>query len=414
MTSRSRSDDDSPAGDELVYGRRATQGTWSPDWVELAPGIDSHAARIYRILRMRLNKARKARGDYRVWPGTASLAHSCGLERSGSVSPYLAQLEELGAIDIHRRGMPRRNVYVVHDTPPPGYQGPLTIQDWDQVPTNRLAIAAIKAKDKARNDAARAKAKAAADKRTAQKAQLSPDTRSSGYQAPPGQMSLLDTPSSGYQDAPSSAHLDTPSGRDHDAAKNVDHSSKEPPRKEPPPTHVPHQPRAPHDSHQPHPREEEEPEPPDGDFVLQAVLARVPRRARPGPAQHQALRRLADAALDAGWTVDALLDRLTQGDLLDNTAGVYAVLQHRLSPGKGLPDEVPPPTPVAPAPAPDEPPRLVDEWQPPCGLPGCDPVTRTLVDEEGRTRFDVVQGVPKRMHCPRCSPYATSGPSGPP
>lgn len=397
-------DDEIPVGDEVEEGRTVTSGRWSPDWVVL--NFSAPAVKIYMSLRMRLNKRRNGK---RVWPGTASLAVLLDLNRgrselprTDSISPYLAELEKGGAINIRRERLPRRNVYVVHDTPPPGFTGPESIYEWDDIPENRLKIAAVKQANKDRNDKSRAAARAARPPK--KKKQVSPDTGLNRHQEPAGQMSLLDTGSDRYQETGPDRQPDTGPDRQPDTASDRQHSYGERIETEPPPAQPPLPP------HQPHQDPEEEAIDPFIDDqshdVLARVLAEVPRKDRPSVTDQERLRQLVIAALLSGWLPGPLGERLTRG--LDRADHPYGALHYRLT--KGLDDPPRPPLQrsgqTPPETGPTAPPAA---YRPPCGEPDCDPVTRRLVDDQGRPRAQRGGGF---VDCPRCSPH--TNPTGVP
>jgi hypothetical protein len=111
---------------EIEHGRAELPWSRAHDWVTLS-GVSAPAKALYLIYQMHLNRLRD---DNLAWPGLTALAEMLGLSRADKITPLNRELEALGAIDIMRKGMPRRNVYVVHSTPPEGYRGPLTLKDW--------------------------------------------------------------------------------------------------------------------------------------------------------------------------------------------------------------------------------------------------------------------------------------------
>lgn len=139
--------------DEMEAGRGSTEGTWSPDWIVLS-GCSARGFQLYQLLRLRLNRRRR---DRKVWPGLATLAVMMKLGTSESVSPYVKELEKLGAIDVRRERMPRRNVYVIHTDPPAWYSGPMVLEDWDNNAANRLAVKRIRDAERAKREKTRSK-----------------------------------------------------------------------------------------------------------------------------------------------------------------------------------------------------------------------------------------------------------------
>lgn len=118
---------------EVVAGRKAPLTT-VPDWVTLYPGSDKspmykgkilspQAKAVYNVLAMHVNIDR---GDGTCWPSRKTIAHILGFSREQSVDQYLDQLDAADAID--RQPITRPNGalgvrYIVHQTPPPGYDG---------------------------------------------------------------------------------------------------------------------------------------------------------------------------------------------------------------------------------------------------------------------------------------------------
>ncbi|KJE19393.1 Helix-turn-helix domain, partial [Frankia torreyi] len=116
---------------EIAAGRRAPF-TMLGDWVALS-GIDDHAKALYWCLAMHVNVARD---DTEVWPSRYTLAEWCGFAKAESVDRYLAQLVELGAIEVrqhrHAGGMRARNRYLVHGSPSDDYAGARSLHEWYQ------------------------------------------------------------------------------------------------------------------------------------------------------------------------------------------------------------------------------------------------------------------------------------------
>ena len=112
----------------LVSGRKALPFVMLPVWVALSP-VSANALATYTILLAHVNTSR---GDGRCWPTRSTIARLAGGARQPRWSDApLRELSELGAVDMTttHQGMRKRNVYVVHETPPPGYDGPLRIDD---------------------------------------------------------------------------------------------------------------------------------------------------------------------------------------------------------------------------------------------------------------------------------------------
>jgi hypothetical protein len=120
------------AGDgsiELARGRRAPY-TQVGDWVALAD-VSRAAKALYWLLAAHVNPQRDDGG---VWPSRRALAEALGYAKVESVDPLVKELTKLGAVDVERRrhanGAPAPNRYVVHETPPPGYQGPASLAEF--------------------------------------------------------------------------------------------------------------------------------------------------------------------------------------------------------------------------------------------------------------------------------------------
>ncbi len=127
---------------EFVAGRKAPYTT-VPDWITLHEGLDPQAKALYAVLAMHVNVSSK---DDVAWPTRLTQAEILGWSREQSVDKYLDQLDVADAIDreAFTRDSGARGVrYYVHQTPPPGYEGPATIKEWYR--RRREAIAAAKA-----------------------------------------------------------------------------------------------------------------------------------------------------------------------------------------------------------------------------------------------------------------------------
>lgn len=171
---------------ELRHGRRAPTYTDIKDWVSLAP-IPEPAKALYLFYRMHVNRKR---GDGLVWPTQETAAEFLGLSRGDKVAPYQRALEDLGAIDATRTGQEDgRYLILVHEEPPPGYVGPVTLEEWYAQRDEAL---------KGRFDRAQAKRDA---QRT--KVRQPADTPKTG--------DPTDTPKTGDPDTPSAGDPDTPS-----------------------------------------------------------------------------------------------------------------------------------------------------------------------------------------------------------
>ncbi|MBV1940783.1 hypothetical protein KUF83_30070 [Streptomyces sp. BV286] len=122
-----------------VRGRKAPL-TLVPDWVTLHQELDPQAKAVYNVLAMHVNVER---GDDECWPSRKTIAGILGFNREQSVDKYLDQLDAADAID--REDMTRPNgakgvLYIIHQTPPPGYKGITNISDYHS--QRRTALAA--------------------------------------------------------------------------------------------------------------------------------------------------------------------------------------------------------------------------------------------------------------------------------
>ncbi|MFI7249811.1 hypothetical protein [Micromonospora chalcea] len=193
---------------DLKRGRESPQWTDVHDWVALS-GVSPGAIALYVVLRMHVNRSRD---DDMVMTSTLTLAVLMGMSRGDKIKGYLDELVTLGAVDVDRSGLHRRNTYTVHQLPPPGYSGKITLKAWYE--EHRALIALKRADEKAKRDARRAKAKT--------KGQVSPVTPDSGEQADEPV-----TPDRGEHVTPDSGEPVTPvSGRE---PKEVEPDEVEPP-----------------------------------------------------------------------------------------------------------------------------------------------------------------------------------------
>lgn len=105
-------------------GRKGLPWTQVHNWVLLS-GVPARSLAAYVFLKAHVNSESGT-----AYPGTARLATYLGLARSDKVAAVIRPLVAVGAVTVERRGVPARNVYVVHDVPPDGYDGPLSVSDW--------------------------------------------------------------------------------------------------------------------------------------------------------------------------------------------------------------------------------------------------------------------------------------------
>lgn len=114
--------------DTVRAGRRADRFVQVPEWI-LVAGLSPQAQTLYTALLAHVNHER---GDGLAWPGMDTLAQLLGYTRRQTIRKYLTELVALGALDVERmtHTLVRRNVYLVHETPPPGYLGLRTLREF--------------------------------------------------------------------------------------------------------------------------------------------------------------------------------------------------------------------------------------------------------------------------------------------
>ncbi|MEU2086539.1 hypothetical protein ABZ569_32290 [Streptomyces albus] len=112
---------------EVSVGRRAPY-TQLGDWLLLS-GASREARTLYWALSAHISVSRD---DNEVWPSLATLARIVGVKKPDNLTPYMLELEVLGAVDVLRSvgGLRSRNRYIVHQTPPPGYRGVHSLGEW--------------------------------------------------------------------------------------------------------------------------------------------------------------------------------------------------------------------------------------------------------------------------------------------
>jgi hypothetical protein len=118
--------------------RRAVPWTQLHDWVRIS-GISSKAAALYWVIKMHVYVRS---GDFTVKITTDELAAFIELSRGDKMARYMRELEDIGAISSRLVGVPATKVYTVHEEPPDGYTGPLTLKEWYEM---RKAVKAIRA-----------------------------------------------------------------------------------------------------------------------------------------------------------------------------------------------------------------------------------------------------------------------------
>lgn len=118
--------------DEIRRGRTSRwRHVTLPQWALLMPDLSDAALRVYALLLAHVNAAD---GGGEAWPQQQSLAAMLGRHRN-SIGRAIRELSEVGLIDVtvERYGANnsrRRNIYIVHELPPDGYDGPASTAEW--------------------------------------------------------------------------------------------------------------------------------------------------------------------------------------------------------------------------------------------------------------------------------------------
>ncbi len=344
---------------KLRRGRQAPTWTDVPDfvtWLVKCPV----SRELYRLLKMHVNISRE---DDSCWPTLSSLASLLNLSREDKVNPYLKKLIDAKLVDKHREGMPARNVYVIHDLPPDGWTGTMSLSEWyaKRKATGEGVIPTRPRRGKAAN----------------------PDKAETDAPVPPNlgvqEQGSLVPPNSGVQVPTDGGVLVPPNlGVEQELLEGVLTEVNKTEDQQPPPP--PPRTAAPRSDSAKTEEEGGNPEDPELHDTAMAVLGDVqtaghaPRRVR-GP-QAVELRNLVVAALRLGWTPKDLTTEIS-GELI-SARSVFGALRHRLQP-----ENLGPPPKRAPAPA----------QRQPCTF-GC--VDAVVTVGEGS---DV-----KGLACPSCKP----------
>lgn len=149
---------------EALAGRRAPFSQVG-DWILLAP-ISKQAKLLYWALKAHVNTSR---GDSKAWPSQDMLAELLGFapikdddaqRRDGrKIRPYLKELQAIGAIEAkpgrrYAGQMRQRTVYLIHEEPPPDYEGMTRLDQFHK--SRKLRIAKAEAAKRARDEADKA------------------------------------------------------------------------------------------------------------------------------------------------------------------------------------------------------------------------------------------------------------------
>lgn len=115
--------------------RRGRTSRWRhvalPQWALLMTDLSDAALRVYALLLAHVNAAD---GDGEAWPQQQSMAAMLGRHRN-SIGRAIKELSEMGLIDVEverygTNNSRRRNIYIVHELPPEGHDGPASIAEW--------------------------------------------------------------------------------------------------------------------------------------------------------------------------------------------------------------------------------------------------------------------------------------------
>jgi hypothetical protein len=125
---------------EVQAGRRAPY-TQLGDWVLLSP-IRNQAKVLYWALSAHINTTR---ADTEVWPTQDMLAELLQLSEGRKIRPFLKELEAIDAIEVRKvrynGGMRTRNIYVVNQSPPLGFEGPEKMSEFYAARRHRIELA---------------------------------------------------------------------------------------------------------------------------------------------------------------------------------------------------------------------------------------------------------------------------------
>lgn len=115
---------------QFQVGRRAPFAQVG-DWVLLA-AVRAPAKTLYWALSAHINASRD---DTVVWPTQDMLAEILGLRRGDKVKTYLDELVNINAVEVRKSrrystGMRERSTYIVHQSPPSGFTGLGSLQEF--------------------------------------------------------------------------------------------------------------------------------------------------------------------------------------------------------------------------------------------------------------------------------------------
>jgi len=131
---------------EIAEQLEAQQGRRAPfsmvgDWVLLAP-IRPQAKVLYWALMAHVNHDRD---NTEVWPSQNTLATIMGMSDGRKIRPYLNELVAINAVEIRKArskgGMRQRSIYVVHQAPPDGFEGPEKLSEFYKARKAKIEVA---------------------------------------------------------------------------------------------------------------------------------------------------------------------------------------------------------------------------------------------------------------------------------
>lgn len=334
-----------------VAGRQALPRTEVPNWVAWA---DGHKTVVEMVGGRRVKRQETTPGKpcnvchslyvkakmhvfrdsptSEMWSKSA-LADMCGMETADNLDPHLNHLRDIGAMDwrlvpVSPSSTTFYNVYVIHEMPPEGYPGPVSLAEYYE--RRKGAIEAMKAAARAKTQKSRDKAKALAAGVAAEQLAISTGgvTGSDPLPAPPAVTGSNRLPVTGPDPLPVTGSDQTPvTGCDPlEPTFGSNHLEGKPPTTPAPPDGQPDQaPGAEGRQDQSEGRDE----PPKVTMaVLDGLLRQVPDDRRPTPSQLGFLADIVGDRLTAGWTPKQLGSAIDGN--LRTARSVYAAVKYRL------------------------------------------------------------------------------------
>jgi hypothetical protein len=182
---------------ELASGRKARKPYAElPLWIMFS-GISREARLLYVAYKLHVNEERN--GDTSVWARADDIAAMMGYSRGDKLTDFRRELEAIGAVEVELRGMPARNVYLVHEEPEDEWDGIRDLKTWYAM---RREIAPVKRANPVPRQAP------ATEPTKAQVSAVAPDRGEQGESTPVA-------PDRGQQVAPNRGELDAPNRGGH-------------------------------------------------------------------------------------------------------------------------------------------------------------------------------------------------------